>query len=356
MTGTRQDNRLRSIAVEALRPQKFPPRRDVELAADCRSDSEHVAFSDHFWLSDAMLAVVAVRLAGAEAQTALKAAALRHLIRATLTEFHEAQAALAATRGYLVPLQIEAVDIAVLVVDARSGSWQAASLGHGFAGEAKPRTSDRAWAAASLPVRHFWVMAGGVAVPDAGPSSGEAPSALVAAVLGAAGGAAAVIAMELKPKARSNDAASLFLANDLAEIPRVLSEIEGFCSARALPEAITLGLDVALDEVLSNIILYGYRDGGEHQISIEMHLLNDSLVLEVRDDGVAFDPLQAAEPDLSLDLEHRPIGGLGLHFIKTVLDAVTYQRIDGWNVLTLKKHRESADADAAAGLVGSAQA
>ncbi len=58
---------------------------------------------------------------------------------------------------------------------------------------------------------------------------------------------------------------------------------------------------------------------------------------EISDDGVAFDPLKVPPPDLTADLESRPIGGLGVHFVKTLMDEVAYRREGDRNVLTMRK-------------------
>ena len=66
-------------------------------------------------------------------------------------------------------------------------------------------------------------------------------------------------------------------------------------------------------------------------------LEGDELTIRVEDDGRAFDPLQAPPPDLDLPLEERPVGGLGIHIVRSVMDAVEYQRRGGRNVLTMRK-------------------
>jgi len=356
MIGTHQANRLRSIVMANLRPPKFPPRRDLELAAESQSNAQFVAFSDYFWLVDGRLAIVAARLQGRGVALALQAGALRQLLRATLTEFHEPGPALTTAQAYFSGLNLVGVDIAVLLTDPKSGRQESAGLGEWFAGELQhdlsghvSRHSDSLRPFGKL----FWTVAGPIRLPavDVMPILG--PSALVSTAIKRATKAAAVVAVLVKPKlAAAAESATLLLTNELTEVPRVLDELARFCTSQKLPLSITSGLDVALDEVLSNIILYGFRDGAEHQICVDVRISADNLVLDVRDDGIAFDPLKAPEPDLSLDLDHRPIGGLGLHFIRTVLDDVTYRRVDGWNILTMKKHRVSAEAAEAPSSIG----
>lgn len=339
MIGTRQANRLRTVVLAGLAPPKFPPRRDVELAAQSRSTIEIAAFSDYFWLEDGRLAAVAGRLAGAGVAGALQVGSLRLLVRAALTEYHDAESALAAAVACLPGTGSAAPCLAVLVADPKTGKQQSAVAGDCFAGEVPPAAPSGNSRAGRL----FWLTAGRAQPPTAFVMPVEGPAALAAAALRGGRDAVALVAVFLKPKVQpekgeeDTDAQSLFMANDLAEVPRLLGELDGFCAARSLPAPSASGLNVALDEALSNIVLYGFRDGDRHQISVEIRALPERLVLEIRDDGIAFDPLQAREPDLTLDLDHRPVGGLGLHFMRSILDDIAYRRDDGWNVLTLTK-------------------
>ena len=96
---------------------------------------------------------------------------------------------------------------------------------------------------------------------------------------------------------------------------------------------------LVLDELLTNIVSYGYDDGLTHEISLRLRAEPGSLTAILRDDGKPFNPLEEA-PAAVLDgsIEDRPIGGLGIHFMRTLMDEVTYQRQDGYNQLILIKH------------------
>ena len=77
---------------------------------------------------------------------------------------------------------------------------------------------------------------------------------------------------------------------------------------------------------------------GEHQILMEgLALEGGRLTIDVSDDGIAFNPLDATPPNLDLPIMERPVGGLGIHIVRTVMDHVEYQRRDGHNVLTMRK-------------------
>lgn len=94
---------------------------------------------------------------------------------------------------------------------------------------------------------------------------------------------------------------------------------------------------LVVEELLMNIISHG--SDGQHRPRIRLQLAQDDnlLRLEIADDGIAFDPLQALPPDLEADLDDRPIGGLGVHLVRQLSDNVAYRRVDGWNRLEVTK-------------------
>jgi serine/threonine-protein kinase RsbW len=96
-------------------------------------------------------------------------------------------------------------------------------------------------------------------------------------------------------------------------------------------------IELALEEVLVNIIKYAYKDCGiDGDIEITCKRDNaGSLVIEIVDSGIAFDIFSAREPDITADIEERQIGGLGIFFVKALMDDVRYQRKDDRNILTL---------------------
>ena len=95
---------------------------------------------------------------------------------------------------------------------------------------------------------------------------------------------------------------------------------------------------LAIEELVTNCIKYGYTgDANAHTIHIALSVDDRTLGIEVVDDGNPFNPLDARAPDLSLAVEDRPIGGLGLHLLRELADAVSYERRDGSNVLRLTK-------------------
>lgn len=133
------------------------------------------------------------------------------------------------------------------------------------------------------------------------------------------------------------DAVSVVLTNHLPEIQRLNGILEGFAEQHQLSQRVLYSVNLALDEILTNVISYGYEDGGEHQIQVRISLDADVLTAEVEDDGRPFNPLEQADPDLGAVPEDRPIGGLGIYLLKTMLDSVEYRNQGGRNLLVMKK-------------------
>ena len=99
---------------------------------------------------------------------------------------------------------------------------------------------------------------------------------------------------------------------------------------------------LVLEELVLNIIDYGFDDGkDDHELEVILISEDDNLTIEITDDGIPFDPLHDAKiPDTDAPLEERPIGGLGVHLVRTMMDEVSYRREDGKNHLTLVANRE----------------
>ena len=129
----------------------------------------------------------------------------------------------------------------------------------------------------------------------------------------------------------------LSLVSDLRSIAVAAENIDAFCATHGLAEEIAFDIQLAVDELVTNTISYGYDDDGEHRIDLVLCLEDGALAIEIADDGRAFDPLQAPEPDLSAPLEDRARGGLGIFLVHKTMDTVAYRRLDGRNVVTLTK-------------------
>jgi anti-sigma regulatory factor (Ser/Thr protein kinase) len=133
----------------------------------------------------------------------------------------------------------------------------------------------------------------------------------------------------------ATDGLSFAVANDPSDIRRVAERVDEFCRARKISGKIVYRFNLALDEVLTNIISHGLTEG-RHEIAVSVTLDDGSLIANVSDDGPAFDPLSAPVPDIHTPIEERKIGGLGVHLLRTLMDAVEYHRRDGRNHLTFR--------------------
>ena len=127
------------------------------------------------------------------------------------------------------------------------------------------------------------------------------------------------------------------LKNQIPEIERVHEIVERLSLEHGWDTRLQFDLNLALEEVLANIIYYGYDDQREHEILIRVSIGSEELTVEIEDDGHEFNPLDQPAPDLAKPLEERQAGGLGIFLVRKVIDHVEYRREKGKNILTLKK-------------------
>jgi serine/threonine-protein kinase RsbW len=126
----------------------------------------------------------------------------------------------------------------------------------------------------------------------------------------------------------SSDAAGLRAAKDF---------VERFAAAQQLADPERAYLHLVVEELLTNLVKYGYDLGRIGEAELILARDADRVTLTVIDDGRAFDPLTAPSPDLEQAVEDRPIGGLGIHLIRSLAEEARYERIDGRNHLTLTR-------------------
>lgn len=129
----------------------------------------------------------------------------------------------------------------------------------------------------------------------------------------------------------------LVIKNEVSELVHLASFIEEIGEELGLAPGLVMNLNLVLEEAVSNVIFYAYPKIEGQNIWIDARTTEDTLVFTITDKGVEFDPTKAAEVDVTLSAQERPIGGLGIFLIKKIMNEVEYQRIDGANVFTLKK-------------------
>jgi anti-sigma regulatory factor (Ser/Thr protein kinase) len=130
---------------------------------------------------------------------------------------------------------------------------------------------------------------------------------------------------------------ALCVRRELAEVARACSAMERLALDAGLSQRVIHCVHLALEEALTNVIAYAWSDDEPHEIALRFAASRGTLVAEVEDDGRPFNPLDRAPPDLDAPLEERPIGGLGIHFVRTLMDEVEYRRVGGRNLLVMRK-------------------
>ena len=129
----------------------------------------------------------------------------------------------------------------------------------------------------------------------------------------------------------------LVIKNEISEISKLAIFIEELGEELNLTPDLVFNLNLVLEEAVSNVILYAYPKEESQEISLKANVTGNNLVFLLTDSGKEFDPTQAPDADITLSAEEREIGGLGIFLIRQIMDMVEYQRIDGKNVLTMRK-------------------
>jgi serine/threonine-protein kinase RsbW len=127
----------------------------------------------------------------------------------------------------------------------------------------------------------------------------------------------------------------LTVRNQRSEIARMTALMEQFCLANAISEDDAFKLHLVLDESVINVIVHGYEDAAEHDIHVRLRLEQNHVVIDIDDDGIPYNPLDAPAPRFDLPIGQRRIGGLGVHIMKTLARSIEYKRADGRNHLRI---------------------
>ncbi len=119
--------------------------------------------------------------------------------------------------------------------------------------------------------------------------------------------------------------------SSLDDLSKISDFILGSTKESGLDQGEIFHLVMAVDEACSNIIKYSNSD----EIDIKCEVEDEQVVVKIADEGLAFNPLEAPAPDLNAPLEEREVGGLGIYFIKTLMNEVKYERYGEKNILTM---------------------
>lgn len=129
---------------------------------------------------------------------------------------------------------------------------------------------------------------------------------------------------------------TLLIKNDPAQLALLYEFLEQLTVSCGISMPQQMEIKLALDEAVTNVIQYAYP-GTTGDIRMDVVCENRQLKITITDKGIAFNPLENKEPDVTLPLEERPIGGLGIFLVKQLMTDVSYQRSDGYNILKMTK-------------------
>lgn len=131
---------------------------------------------------------------------------------------------------------------------------------------------------------------------------------------------------------------SITVEAKIENVDKVTEFVNEMLEEKDCPLKVQMQLDVAIDEIFGNIAYYAYGKGsGNATIQIEMEDNPPKITLTFIDQGIPYNPLEIKDPDITLDIEDREIGGLGIFLVKKTMDELSYEYVDGQNILTMKK-------------------
>jgi len=139
-----------------------------------------------------------------------------------------------------------------------------------------------------------------------------------------------------------NAEVKLTVKNRIEDLLRVNSIFESFATQHDIGGKLRYHLLVSIEEILTNIIKYGFDEQGVHPIHITFRNDSGAIEMEFEDRGREFNPLEVGEPDLDTPIEDRQLGGLGIHLVKNMVDVAQYRRVGDRNILLLRKTRQAA--------------
>lgn len=129
----------------------------------------------------------------------------------------------------------------------------------------------------------------------------------------------------------------IHITNDIKQLPLVNDEMMQITNQLGVSEKMRMNLKLALEEAVTNVILYAYPDEKDKDITIQFEITADLLKIMITDTGLPFDPTLKETPDLTLSVHEKPIGGLGIHLVREIMTDVEYIRKGDKNILTMIK-------------------
>ena len=128
--------------------------------------------------------------------------------------------------------------------------------------------------------------------------------------------------------------------SEIQEIPSIRKDLAELQTAWSIPDSEMRQIGVMIEEIFSNILRYAYRDKLEHQVQIQLEKKDETILIQITDDGIPFNPLEH-HPGTVLDPANSEDGGMGLTLIKTFSSSIRYRREDGKNHQLITKKIKS---------------
>ena len=126
--------------------------------------------------------------------------------------------------------------------------------------------------------------------------------------------------------------------NDISQIPQLEGFIDEIREATGIDAGLAMGLNLALEEAVTNVMMYAYPKGEHGNANLKAVIKDGAIEFVLWDKGIPFDPTAAPEADTTLGVEERAIGGLGIHLVRNIMDSISYENKNGMNILTMIKN------------------
>lgn len=127
------------------------------------------------------------------------------------------------------------------------------------------------------------------------------------------------------------------IKNQVDELERVNQFVEEIGEELGLDMELQMNLNLVMEEMVSNVIFYAYPEGSTADIELVAESDGKELTFVLSDKGKEFDPTAKIDADPDVNPAERDIGGMGIYIVKNIMNQVTYQRLEGKNLLTMKK-------------------
>ena len=127
------------------------------------------------------------------------------------------------------------------------------------------------------------------------------------------------------------------IKNEVGELERVNQFVEEIGEELGLDMELQMNLNLVMEEMVSNVIFYAYPEGKKEEIELVAESDGKELTFVLSDKGKEFDPTMKEDADPNINPMDRDIGGMGIYIVKNIMNKVTYQRLEGKNLLTMKK-------------------